>query len=150
MDRAECYKRIAQFLAVIICLLLFLSNSLDNASDYFSGQTTLTENVEKLKFLTYPSLTFCNETGFKNIELNFKLSDYIKNTRNIQEIFKEPIPEVRTTHSQYFGLCFTFTVTPKTVVTLSEVFLKHFKHNNENTSPGVYAGIIWGIYVYMG
>jgi hypothetical protein len=122
MDRAECYKRIAQLLAVLICLLLFLSNSLDNARSYFSGQTTLTENVEKLNNFTYPSLTFCNETGFKNIELNYNLSDYIKNTINIQEIFKQPIPEVRTTHSLYRGLCFTFTVTPKNVVTFSEVF----------------------------
>jgi hypothetical protein len=104
--------KIAKLVAGIICLLMFLSNSFDNASDYFLGQTTLTENVETLKNLTYPSLTFCNQTGFKNTELNYNFSDYIKNTVKIEELFREPLPkELKTTYSLYNGLCFTLTVT---------------------------------------
>jgi hypothetical protein len=105
--------RFVKGIVFILCVGLFIANSLDNAQQYISGKTTLAQDLEPPGLLTLPSFTFCNKSGFKNYEANLKLADFRKNTIKAEDIFLDPIPELRSVHSRYFGHCFTYTSTKK-------------------------------------
>ena len=75
-----------------------------------------------------PAFTFCNKTGFKNLNLNSKLSDYLESTTNSTDLIENTgqyfldefhirgenvDDQLDTMYSMYRGQCHTFTFSEK-------------------------------------
>jgi hypothetical protein len=96
---------------ILLCFGLFFFNSLDNAKDYYSGETMVTSNNLMEKELSLPSFTFCNTSGFKSLNQYYTLMQYLENTMNASDIFMEPpSPPLKSIYSKHLGHCFTYTV----------------------------------------
>jgi hypothetical protein len=82
-------------------------NSFENVRQFLADDTTVIQNFED-QDLEFPSITICNHSGFKNIEPNLKMTDYLAHTIGTKEMFNGLIPpHVSIIYSKFYGQCFT-------------------------------------------
>ena len=64
----------------------FCWTSYFNLVDFISEKETTSTRVDYVvKGLELPAITICNKRGYKNIERNLKLQDYLKNTMDLKD-----------------------------------------------------------------
>ncbi len=106
----------AKCVITIACLALFFLNSFQNAQQYFQRDTTMTTKLRRQEKARLPVVTICNYTGFKQAGSFAKTSYFLENTIKPEEIFPEPMPELKVIYSRFLGRCYTYH-NPKRVKT---------------------------------
>ncbi len=105
----------------LVCLLGFGKTVYEALLKATSGKTTMSFDLhEHPDGLDPPALTVCNKTGFKNVDKNLKLADYLANTLdfksiylgarnlNVENLYNLSLVRAFSTYSTYRGHCYTF------------------------------------------
>lgn len=86
----NCKK--AAFLAIktillLVCIGFFAKSALEIWKQYHSGLKTMTTNVHaNSEGLDLPAFLICNQSGFKNEDVNTRLADYKANTLSLEDL----------------------------------------------------------------
>ena len=66
----------------------FFFTTLFNLIDFLSEKTTMSIGEQTYPDgLELPAITICNETAYKNFEMNLDKESYLKNTLNLEDFF---------------------------------------------------------------
>ncbi len=112
---------VIKWLACLACFVGFGKTVYEALIHATSGKTTMSFDIhEHPEGLDPPALTVCNKTGFKNIDKNLRLEDYLANTIDLETIFKGARNyhnrhtynlsriKMSTMYTTYRGRCYTF------------------------------------------
>ena len=96
-----------------MCLFgICLKTILETLWVLISGKTTVVSDVVMPeKGMNFPHVTICNQTGYKNTDINLNLKDYLDSTMTLESFFVDIEPEdgpklnysIKTTFAKYKG-----------------------------------------------
>lgn len=97
-------------------LLGSLSTVYPNFMVWQSGQTTSSSEIRYEDWLAFPSLTFCNQSGFKTNNKTLLLNEFEDNTLKVKDFFIKAVDvkgnqvnyTIKPTIGLWRGRCFTF------------------------------------------
>ena len=100
----------------VLCNVAFIATVVVYTIDYSKKLTTTVSEVEEDLEMTWPSLTFCTNQGYKKQGFHYKEAEYLENTFALEDIFANKTLEILKDKTRYKvseirsdtnGRCFT-------------------------------------------
>jgi hypothetical protein len=128
---------------LITCSAFFGKSALEAVKTYNSGLKSMTTSATLANpdGIQLPTLVFCNQSGFKNVEINTRLNDYKANTMTLKDFYisverNDVIGKqnkinftIDPVYSAFKGICYALSIKEKAKPFQTYVISLTSKHN---------------------